>query len=54
MSGARPPIDQARLWDDLMALAAITDPERPYTRRSFSPRFLEGRDGCGVVSRRRA
>jgi N-carbamoyl-L-amino-acid hydrolase len=44
MSGARPPIDQARLWDDLMALAAITDPERPYTRRSFSPRFLEGRD----------
>jgi N-carbamoyl-L-amino-acid hydrolase len=44
MSGARPPIDQARLWDDLMALAAITDPERPYTRRSFSPRFLDGRD----------
>ena len=44
MSGARPPIEQARLWDDLMALAAITDPERPYTRRSFSPRFLEGRD----------
>ena len=33
-----------RLWDDLMALAAITDPERPYTRRSFSPLFLEGRD----------
>ena len=26
-----------------MALAAITDPEKPYTRRSFSPRFLEGR-----------
>jgi N-carbamoyl-L-amino-acid hydrolase len=44
MTGARPPIDQARLWDDLMALGAITDPERPYTRRSFSPRFLEGRD----------
>ena len=44
MSGTRPPIDQARLWDDLMALAAITDPERPYTRRSFSPHFLEGRD----------
>jgi beta-ureidopropionase / N-carbamoyl-L-amino-acid hydrolase len=39
-----PPIDQARVWDDLMALAAITDPDRPYTRRSFSPRFLEGRE----------
>lgn len=33
-----------RLWDDLMALAAITDPARPYTRRSFSDRFLAGRD----------
>jgi hypothetical protein len=37
------PIDGNRLWSDVMALAAITDPERPYTRRSFSPRFLEGR-----------
>jgi beta-ureidopropionase / N-carbamoyl-L-amino-acid hydrolase len=36
-------IDGERLWADLMALASITDPERPYTRRSFSPRFLEGR-----------
>jgi N-carbamoyl-L-amino-acid hydrolase len=26
-----------------MALAAITDPERPWTRRAFSARFLEGR-----------
>ncbi len=26
-----------------MALAEITDPARPYTRRSFSPLFLEGR-----------
>jgi len=41
---SNPPIDQARVWDDLMALAAITDPDRPYTRRSFSPRFLEGRE----------
>lgn len=32
-----------RLWDDLMALAQITEPNRPYTRRSFTPRFLEGR-----------
>ncbi|HWL30769.1 MAG TPA: Zn-dependent hydrolase [Xanthobacteraceae bacterium] len=37
------PVDGGRLWSDLMALAAITDPDRPYTRRSFSPRFLEGR-----------
>lgn len=36
-------INQQRIWDDLMALAAITDPDRPYTRRSFSPLFLEGR-----------
>lgn len=38
------PIDADRLWDDLMALAAITDPQKPYTRRSFSPLFLKGRD----------
>ncbi len=37
------PIDGKRLWDDLMQLAAITDPGKPYTRRSFSPLFLEGR-----------
>ncbi len=37
------PVDGARLWADVMALAAITDPQRPYTRRSFSPLFLEGR-----------
>jgi N-carbamoyl-L-amino-acid hydrolase len=38
------PVDGARLWDDLMALAEITDPDRPYTRRSFSPLFLRGRE----------
>ena len=37
------PIDGKRLWDDLMRLADITDAGRPYTRRSFSPLFLEGR-----------
>jgi N-carbamoyl-L-amino-acid hydrolase len=37
------PVDGARLWADMMALADITDPQRPYTRRSFSPLFLEGR-----------
>ena len=29
---------------DIDALAQITDPERPWTRRAFSPRFNEGRD----------
>ncbi|MCX5567934.1 Zn-dependent hydrolase [Kaistia nematophila] len=37
------PIDATRLWDDLMALAEITDPDRPWTRRAFSTVFLEGR-----------
>jgi N-carbamoyl-L-amino-acid hydrolase len=37
------PLDADRLWNDVMSLAIITDPERPYTRRSFSPLFLEGR-----------
>lgn len=37
-------IDQARLWRRLEALSRITDPERPWTRRSFTPRFLEGRE----------
>lgn len=36
-------IQPDRLWADLMELGAITDPDRPYTRRSFSDRFLEGR-----------
>lgn len=37
------PIDETGLWDDLMALAARTEPDRPWTRRAFSPMFLEGR-----------
>jgi N-carbamoyl-L-amino-acid hydrolase len=36
-------VDSDRLWADLMALGAITEPERPYTRRSFSPLFDQGR-----------
>ena len=36
-------IDSDRLWADLMALGDITEPDRPYTRRSFSPLFDEGR-----------
>jgi beta-ureidopropionase / N-carbamoyl-L-amino-acid hydrolase len=41
LDGAR--LDGARLFDALLALGAITEPERPYTRRSFSPLFAEGR-----------
>ena len=37
-------IDADRLWRRLEDLAAITEPDRPWTRRSFTPRFLEGRD----------
>src|SRR5258708_32993885 len=37
------PLDADRLWADVMALAEITDPARPYTRRAFTPLFLEGR-----------
>jgi N-carbamoyl-L-amino-acid hydrolase len=47
MTRAGLPIDGRRLWADLMTLAEITDPDRPYTRRSFSPRFLEGRAWLG-------
>jgi N-carbamoyl-L-amino-acid hydrolase len=36
-------VDVHRMWADIMSLAEITDPQRPYTRRSFSPLFLEGR-----------
>jgi N-carbamoyl-L-amino-acid hydrolase len=38
-----PAIDQDRLWADLMAIGEITEPGRPYTRRSFTPLFVEGR-----------
>src|SRR6202012_3256889 len=36
-------LDADRLWADIMSLAEITDPARPYTRRSFTALFLEGR-----------
>jgi beta-ureidopropionase / N-carbamoyl-L-amino-acid hydrolase len=37
------PLDADRLWADVMTLAGITDPAKPYTRRSFTALFLEGR-----------
>ena len=36
-------VDAGRLAADIDALAEITEPGRPYTRRAFSPLFLEGR-----------
>ncbi len=35
--------DRARIQADFDALAAITEPDRPWTRRSFTPMFLKGR-----------
>lgn len=39
-----PRIDAERLWADVTALSGITEPDAPWTRRSFTPRFDEGRD----------
>lgn len=37
-------IDADRLWGRIETLSQITDPDRPWTRRSFSPLFLKGRE----------
>jgi beta-ureidopropionase / N-carbamoyl-L-amino-acid hydrolase len=37
------PIRADRIGHDIDALAAITEPDRPWTRRAFTPLFLEGR-----------
>ena len=37
------PIRTDRIAADIDALAAITEPERPWTRRAFTPMFIEGR-----------
>lgn len=36
-------VNSERLWNDLMAIAEITLPEQPYTRRAFTPTFDQGR-----------
>lgn len=36
-------INVERYWNSLFELAEITDPNQPYTRRSFSELFLDGR-----------
>ncbi len=33
-----------RIGEDIDGIAAITDPDRPYTRRAFSPIFRKGRE----------
>jgi len=37
------PIRPDRIGADIVALAGITEPGRPWTRRAFTPLFLEGR-----------
>jgi N-carbamoyl-L-amino-acid hydrolase len=37
-------VDREQLQRDFDALAALTEPGKPWTRRSFTPRFLRGRD----------
>jgi N-carbamoyl-L-amino-acid hydrolase len=36
-------VDAGRIAADIETLATITEPGRPYTRRAFTPLFLEGR-----------
>ncbi|RWE45164.1 MAG: Zn-dependent hydrolase [Mesorhizobium sp.] len=43
MSRGNLPVDAARIARDLADLAALTEPDRPWTRRAFTPVFLEGR-----------
>lgn len=35
---------ESRISEDIAALAEITEPGRPYTRRAFTPMFLRGRE----------
>jgi N-carbamoyl-L-amino-acid hydrolase len=37
------PVQANRIAEDIADLAAITEPDRPYTRRAFTPMFLAGR-----------
>ena len=38
------PTQEPRIAEDIAALAEITEPGRPYTRRAFTPMFLQGRE----------
>ncbi|MGO7872817.1 Zn-dependent hydrolase [Rhizobium leguminosarum] len=37
------PVNASRIAEDIEALAGITEPGHPWTRRAFSPLFLDGR-----------
>lgn len=37
------PVNASRIADVIKALARITEPDKPYTRRAFTPLFLDGR-----------
>ena len=37
------PVNAARIAEDIDALVRLTEPGPPWTRRVFSPLFLEGR-----------
>ena len=37
-------INAQRVWERLNSLATLTEPDRPWTRRSFTPMFLKGRE----------
>jgi N-carbamoyl-L-amino-acid hydrolase len=50
-------VDATRIAEDIDSLAALTEPDRPWTRRAFTPRFLDGRawleqrfDAAGLVT----
>ncbi|MES3000976.1 MAG: Zn-dependent hydrolase [Pseudomonadota bacterium] len=43
----RPELSSQRLWASVEALALHTEPDRPYTRRAFSPAFASGRAWLG-------
>jgi len=38
------PVRANRIAEDIDALAGITEPDKPWTRRAFTPMFLKGRD----------
>ena len=38
------PVIPARIAEDIADLATLTEPDRPWTRRSFTPMFLKGRE----------
>ncbi len=44
MAMSFPPLNAERLWSRVETLSRYTLPDQPWTRRAFSPLFLEARD----------